>query len=82
MTSEEIKKFPIIGIDEKALEGKTIIAVETSMRIQNNMLIKEIAYQLAVMNERLSSWSVVRSAPANASDGFLGVKVFNTLEER
>lgn len=51
MNAEQINKLPIIGMDANALVGKSLVAVDASIKIQVNLLLKEIAYQLAVMNE-------------------------------
>lgn len=50
MTSEEIKRLPVIGISTK-LDGFPVDDAKATLFVQLNCLVKEIAYQLAVMNE-------------------------------
>lgn len=38
--------------DTERLVGKPDVVVEAAMKIQTNLLLREIAYQLALLNER------------------------------
>ncbi len=68
MNSEEIKAFPRIGTDNpEKLVGKNIEVINLSFHIEHTLWLKEIAYQLAVMNERLGKWD-------SEVDGFLDVR--------
>jgi hypothetical protein len=51
MTSEEIRALPILGLDIK-VDGKSVDDVQTCLMIERNALLREIAWQLAVANER------------------------------
>jgi hypothetical protein len=54
MTSEQIDRLPILGMDPEEFVGANSGVFEAATQVQKNMLLKEIAYQLAVMNEKRS----------------------------
>lgn len=54
MNSEQIRKIRVVGWDQlEGLADKETIAVEIVMRGQSTAILREIAYQLAVMNEKM-----------------------------
>jgi hypothetical protein len=60
VTSEEIKKVPLVA-QASNIEEQTIEALKISGILEHGIWLKEIAYQLAVMNERAeqprSTWA-------------------------
>ncbi len=67
MTANEIKNLPIVGYDNSdVLVGKEKAAIELAIAVQHAILMREICYQLAVMNEHEQSRLVAQSREATS----------------
>lgn len=68
MKAAEIRRIPVVGLENtEALVGKEARSVDLAMQINANMLLREIAAQLADLNERrLDTTEKLREAISRA----------------
>jgi hypothetical protein len=66
MRADEIRSIPVPGIDHGIHKNSPVEAVDTAMRITQTIFLREIAAQLATMNEAraASTRGLVAAAPA------------------